>query len=47
MNWTDFKTKYKNEIRVGVIVFISMMLIRLVKSLLNKYTNIKIKYNQK
>ena len=36
MNWTDFKTKYKNEIRVGFIVFISMMLIRLVKSLLNK-----------
>ena len=36
MNWTDFKTKYKNEISVGVIVFISMMLIRLVKSLLNK-----------
>jgi len=36
MNWTDFKTKYKNEIRVGAIVFISMMLIRLVKSLLNK-----------
>ena len=36
MNWTDFKTKYKDEIRVGVIVFITMMLIRLVKSLLNK-----------
>jgi hypothetical protein len=36
MNWTDFKTKYKNEIRVGGIVFISMMLIRVVKSLLNK-----------
>jgi hypothetical protein len=36
MNWNEFKSKYKNEIRVGVIVFISMMLIRLVKSLLNK-----------
>jgi hypothetical protein len=36
MNWIEFKLKYKNEIRVGVIVFISMMLIRLVKSLLNK-----------
>jgi hypothetical protein len=36
MNWIEFKLKYKNEIRVGVIVFIAMMLIRLVKSLLNK-----------
>ena len=36
MNLTDFKTKYKNEIMVGVIVFISIMLIRVVKSLLNK-----------
>jgi hypothetical protein len=36
MNWIEFKSKYKNEIRVGIIVFISMMLIRLVKSLLNK-----------
>jgi hypothetical protein len=36
MNWSEFKSKYKNEIRVGVIVFIAMMLIRLVKSLLNK-----------
>ena len=36
MNWSEFKSKYKNEIRVGVIVFIAMMLIRLVKSILNK-----------
>ena len=35
MNWSEFKSKYKNEIRVGVIVFIAMMLIRLVKSILN------------
>ena len=36
MNWSEFKTKYKNEIRVGIIVFVIMMLARLVKSILNK-----------
>lgn len=36
MNWTAFKSKYKNEIRVGVIVLISLMLVRLVKSILKK-----------
>ena len=36
MSWSQFKAKYKNEIRVGVIVFVIMMLIRLVKFILNK-----------
>jgi hypothetical protein len=36
MNWTEFKTKYKNEIKVGIIVFITMMLIRFVKLILKK-----------
>ncbi len=36
MNWSEFKTKYKNEIRVGIIVFVGMMLMKLLKSILNK-----------
>lgn len=33
MNWTEFKMKYKNEMKVGVIVFVAYMLIRLIKNL--------------
>lgn len=33
MNWTEFKMKYKNEMKVGVIVFMAYMLIRLIKNL--------------
>lgn len=33
MNWTEFKMKYKNEMKVGVIVFVAYMLIRLIKNI--------------
>ena len=36
MNWSEFKTKYKQEIRVGIVVFIAAMLMRLVRFLLTK-----------
>jgi hypothetical protein len=36
MNWKDFKIKYKQEIRVGVIVFVATMLMKIIKYLLNK-----------
>lgn len=36
MNWTEFKIKYKEEIKVGIIVFVAFMLIRVVKFILNK-----------
>ena len=35
-NWNDFKTKYKQEIRVGLVVFIVTMAIRILKDILNK-----------
>jgi hypothetical protein len=36
LNWNDFKTKYKQEIRVGIIVFLAIMLMRFIKFILNK-----------
>jgi hypothetical protein len=36
MNWTNFKEKYKSEIRVGIIVFVSIMLMRVIKFIINK-----------
>jgi hypothetical protein len=35
MNWDEFKTKYKQEIRVGLIVFIATMTYRILKDILN------------
>jgi len=35
-NWNDFKTKYKQEIRVGIIVFLAIILMRFIKFILNK-----------
>jgi hypothetical protein len=35
MNWNEFKTKYKQEIRVGLIVFIATMAYRIPKDILN------------
>ena len=34
MNWSEFKTKYKQEIRVGLIVFIATMAYRIIKDIL-------------
>lgn len=34
MNWNEFKTKYKSEIRVGLIVFIVTMAVRIVSDIL-------------
>ena len=34
MNWNEFKTKYKQEIRVGLIVFIAIMAYRIIKDIL-------------
>jgi hypothetical protein len=36
MNWSEFKVKYKQEITVGIIVFISIMLMRVIKFFINK-----------
>lgn len=36
MNWAEFKIKYKQEIRVGVVVFVAAMLMRLVRFILSK-----------
>jgi hypothetical protein len=35
MNWSEFKSKYKQEIRVGLIVFIATMAYRILKDILN------------
>ncbi len=35
MNWNEYKTKYKQEIRVGLIVLIESMAIRILKDILN------------
>lgn len=35
MNWNEFKTKYKQEIRVGLIVLIVTMTWRIIKDILN------------
>ena len=34
MNWSEFKTKYKNEIRVGLIVLIVTMAVRIIRDIL-------------
>ena len=34
MNWSEFKTKYKQEIRVGLIVLIVTMAWRIIKDIL-------------
>lgn len=36
MNWAEFKIKYKQEIRVGIVVFVAAMLMRLVRYILTK-----------
>jgi hypothetical protein len=36
MNWSEFKVKYKQEIKVGIIVFIAIMLMRVIKFITNK-----------
>ena len=35
MNWNEFKTEYKQEIRVGLIVLIVTMAWRIIKDILN------------
>lgn len=35
MNWNEFKTKYKQEIRVGLIVMTTIMAWRILKDILN------------
>jgi hypothetical protein len=34
MNWSEFKTKYKQEIRVGLVVMIASIVIRILKDIL-------------
>ena len=34
MNWNEFKTKYKSEIRVGLIVLIVTMVARIINDIL-------------
>lgn len=34
MNWSEFKTKYKSEIRVGLIVFIVTIAYRILSDFL-------------
>jgi hypothetical protein len=34
MNWNEFKTKYKSEIRVGIIVLIVTMAVRIIRDIL-------------
>ena len=34
MNWSEFKTKYKQEIRVGLVVLIVTMAWRIIKDIL-------------
>ncbi len=34
MNWNEFKTKYKQEIRVGLIVMITIMAWSILKDIL-------------
>ncbi len=36
MNWSEFNVKYKQEIKVGIIVFIAIMLMRVIKFITNK-----------
>ena len=34
MTWNEFKTKYKQEIRVGIVVWVAAILIRILKDIL-------------
>lgn len=34
MNWSEFKIKYKQEIRVGIVVLVATMLMRIVRFIL-------------
>ena len=34
MTWNEFKTKYKQEIRVGLVVMIASIVIRILKDIL-------------
>ncbi len=34
MTWSEFKTKYRNEIRVGLIVLIVTMAMRIIRDIL-------------
>lgn len=34
MNWNEFKTKYKQEIRVGIVVLIATLAFRIIKDIL-------------
>jgi hypothetical protein len=34
MNWNEFKTKYKSEITVGLIVFVAIMAYRIMSDIL-------------
>ncbi len=36
MNWSEFKTKYKQEIRVGLIALITIMAWSILKDILKK-----------
>ncbi len=35
MNWNEFKIKYKQEIRVGIVLLIATIAIRILKDILN------------
>jgi len=35
MNWNEFKIKYKQEIRVGIVVLVATIAIRILKDILN------------
>lgn len=35
MNWSEFKTKYKQEIRVGLFVLIVTLAWRIIRDILN------------
>ena len=39
MNWNEFKTKYKGEIRVGLIVFIVIMATRIISDIFDILKN--------
>jgi hypothetical protein len=35
MNWNEFKIKYKQEIRVGIVVLIATIALRIIKDIIN------------
>jgi hypothetical protein len=34
--WSEFRRKYKQEIRVGIVVFLAYMLMNVIKFIINK-----------